>query len=115
MGRRRVRTYLGVAALVLASCLACGFLLRPADRMEATWRRVQLDMDEEAVIAAVGRPPDSSWGAGEGRPGPVLVWVDRDLRWLCVQFDANGRVVKAEAGNKDGRTGWDRLVEWWPW
>ena len=84
--------------------------------MEAARRRVPLGEGEAAVVAAVGRPPDGGWVAGQVRPGTVLVWVNRrDLRWLYVEFDEDGRAMKAEAGSADGQTVWDQVVALWPW
>jgi hypothetical protein len=105
-----------VAVLVLA-VLCSLFLLRPDDPVEAARRRVPLGSDVEAVVAAVGRPG----GAALGRDGHDSQSHGREVCWvyergmLFVEFDEDGRAVKAEIRDWQPVPLWQRLRAWWPW
>jgi len=69
------------------------------DPLEAARRRVPLGADEDAVAEAMGRPADGlNHKAGRGGPMAhrVLFWRHGNDTVL-VEFDTNGRAVKAWA------------------
>ena len=108
------------AILVAVLLLAVGgglFLLRPDDPVEAARRRVPLGADVEAVVAAVGRPGGAVLGsdAPDGQSHRrKLCWVyERGM--LFVEFNDDGRAVKAEIRDWQPLPFWQRVRAWWPW
>jgi hypothetical protein len=85
----------------------------PQDPLEAARGRVPLGADLEAVEAAVGWPADFS-----GRPTAVADDPRRVLGWedgedqLLVEFDGEGRAVKAGVYRWRDQTLWDRCRAW---
>jgi hypothetical protein len=90
----------------------------PEEPLEAARRRVPLGADREAVEAAVGKAADGVIGK-VGRTGEVtrrvLTWehcYDRLIVQLLVEFDEDGRAVKAEVAYWPGPTPWERFRAW---
>jgi hypothetical protein len=92
----RVRLRL-LACLLLVVALFGVWLLWPQTPEEALRRRVPLGADEDAVVAAVGRPPAAVFGK-PGRPRApdrrVMVWFLQSGQ-LQVELDEEGRSVNA--------------------
>jgi hypothetical protein len=105
-------------AVLLLAVLGGGllFLWLAHDPLESARHRVPLGADEAAVIAAVGREPDDSFGRlnRSGEPtGRVLYWEDGD-GYLFVDFGEDGRAATTEI-RRDDPTLWERVRAWWPW
>jgi hypothetical protein len=111
--RRRLIT----AAILLLATLGGMLLLLPLDPLEAARRRVPLGADEQAVVAAVGRPADgvsTELGPDAGLAVRALFWRYGD-DILFVDFDKDGRAVSASIHAWRALTLWDRVKAWWSW
>jgi hypothetical protein len=112
-GRRWLLAGLALAAGAVLGLV--GFLAFGADSAEGARRRVPLGADEEAVIQALGRVGEAALGRGTGLDGMesrrVLAW-DYDDDLLLVEFDAEGRAVRASVHRWRDSTLWERLRAW---
>ena len=105
----------GLPALLAALGGLCHF--RPWDPLEAARRRVPMGADEPAVEAAVGRARDGVCGV-EDKNGKLtrrgLYWEAGD-DYLFVEFNEDGRAVRASVRSFGGEPLLERVRAWWPW
>jgi hypothetical protein len=109
----RKRLLVLVAALLLAA-MGGLFLWLSADQLEAAHRRIHPGMDKDAVIAAVGKPPNRTWARPSG-DGNLLIWDYGRAVALVVDINEDGRAVNVSASYHDATTLWQQLRAWWPW
>src|SRR5262245_5542377 len=108
-----------LASLVLAALAACAgsWVLRPPDPLEAARRRVPLGADMEAVEAVLGQPKYSglSYTAESDDGRRLFIWKYGEYNGLHVEFDADGRAVKAGVSRWRDPTLWERCRGWLGW
>jgi hypothetical protein len=113
--------YAWLALGVTVSAFVGLWALLPGEPLEAARRRVPLGADREAVEAAVGKAADGVIGKA-GRTGEntrcVAFWqrcYEEPVVQLLVEFDEDGRAVKAEVAYWPGPSLWDRFWAWLGW
>src|SRR5262245_1258498 len=106
-----------VVAAVLLAVLGGLLYFRPWDPVEAARRRVPLRGTEGDVISALGEPPERWFGEvdAEEIPGGYMRfwWYGNDT--LFVNFNAEGRAVRAYKVPQHDTTVLGRVRAWWPW
>jgi hypothetical protein len=117
MSTRSRRWLFAVLALaVMAGAGFVGFLAFAEDEWKAARRRVPRGADREAAEAAVGRPADHIIGkaGGSAESSRRMVFWDQGKDQLGVEFDEDGRAVKADVYRWEP-TGWERFRAWLGW